>query len=214
MIKNVSKYIVFIILASLVLSSCKVTQKYQPPLVHTDSLYRDLSTTDTNTIATLHWTEIFTDTNLQKLIAEGIANNLNLQIAYTHIQQSQAFYLQSRAAFLPALNANAGVTESKFSKTQALGLNSATQYQIGISTSWIADIWGQLSSSKRANLASLLQSEAAARAVQTNLVASIANFYYSLLALDQQLAITEQTVKKLGLYCTDHAGIERGINSY
>jgi NodT family efflux transporter outer membrane factor (OMF) lipoprotein len=162
-------------------------------VVNTDSLFRDVATNDTNTIAHLHWNEIFTDTILQRLIKEGIDNNLNLQIAYTHTQQAQAYYLQSGAAFLPTLKATAGVTENKYSKTQSAVL-SATQYQAGLSSSWEADIWGQLKSSKKANLANLLQTESAARAVQTNLVASIANYYYSLLALDQQLAITRQTV--------------------
>lgn len=192
--KKIFSYIVFIALSTVMLVSCKVTQSYQQPVLRTDSLYRDATTTDTNTIASLHWNELFTDTLLQRLIAEGIAHNLNLQIAYTRIQQSQAFYQQSRAIFLPTLNANAGVTESKFSKTQSTVLNNATQYQVGLSTAWEADIWGKLSSSKKANLANLLQTQSAARAVQTSLVASIANFYYSLLALDQQLAITKQTV--------------------
>lgn len=191
--KKIFSYIVFVAFAGLVLASCKVTKSYQQPVMHTDSLYRDVVTNDTTTIANLHWNELFTDTILQRLIEEGISHNLNLQIAYTRIQQSQAFYLQSGAAFLPTLNANAGVTENKFSKTQS-SLNNATQYQVGLSSSWEADIWGKLKSSKRTNLANLLQTESAARAVQTNLVASIANFYYSLIALDQQLTITQQTV--------------------
>lgn len=176
------------------MASCKVTKTYQSPVINTDSLFRDRTTTDTTTIADLHWNELFTDPVLQNLIADGIAHNLDLQMAFTRIQQSQAYYLQSGAAFLPTLNANTGVTFSQFSKNQAAGLNNATQFQLGVSAGWEADIWGKLSSSRRASLASLLQTESAARTVQTNLVASIANYYYSLLALDKQLEITRQTV--------------------
>jgi len=97
---------------------------------------------------------------------------------------------------LPTVNANTSVTESKLSAVQGFGIrNNATQFQLGLSSAWEADIWDRLSSSRRASFANLLQSEAGARAVQTGLVAAIANYYYSLLALDQQLAITEQTVR-------------------
>jgi NodT family efflux transporter outer membrane factor (OMF) lipoprotein len=64
-----------------------------------------------------------------------------------------------------------------------------------LSTSWEADIWGKLSSAKRSAYATLLQTDAAKRAVQTQLIANIANTYYNLLALDKQLAITLQTIK-------------------
>ncbi len=181
---------------SLVFASCKVTKTYQTPEVNTNNLFRDVSSADTNSIANLKWNEIFTDPALQRLIGQSIAQNLDLKIAYTRIQQAQAYYVQSGAAFLPTVNANTSLTESKLSAVQGFGIrNNATQFQLGLSSVWEADIWGRLSSSRRASFANLLQSEAGARAVQTGLVAAIANYYYSLLALDQQLAITEQTVR-------------------
>ena len=138
---------------------------------------------------------MFIDTILQRLISAGIAQNLNLQIAYTRIQQAQSYYAQSNAAYFPTLSANAQVTESKLSTVQGFGIrNSSTQYQLGVSAGWDANIWGRLGSARRASLASLLQTETAARAVQTGLVSGIASYYYSLLSLDKQLAITQQTV--------------------
>ena len=189
------KPILFIAFGALLLSSCKVTKPYQAPVVQTDSLFRDHEAKDTMSVASLHWDELFKDPTLQSLINRGIQHNLSLQVAYTRIQQAQAYYSQSKAAFLPSLDANAGVTTSKLSEAQGFGIRtSATQYQLGVSTAWEADIWGKLKSSKRAGLASLLQTDAARRVVQTQLVADIANYYYLLLALDQQLAITYQTV--------------------
>lgn len=188
-------YILLVSVAGLIFSSCSVTQRYQAPQVSTDSLYRDVTTTDTTTIANLRWDELFTDAALQQLIREGIANNLDLQAAYTRVGQAQAYYSQSKAAFLPSLDANLNYSQSKLSEAQGFGIRtSAEQFQAGVSTAWEADIWGKLRSSKRANLASLLQTDAAAKAVQTKLVADIANYYYTLLALDQQLIITQQTV--------------------
>jgi len=194
--KHSLKYISIVTLLIIGLASCKVTRNYQSPEVQTGGLFRDNHSTDTTTIASLPWREVFTDATLQALIAQGIDQNLDLQIAYTRIRQAQAYYAQSQAAFLPSLNANAGVTESRLSEAQGFGIRThATQFQLGLSSAWEADIWGRLSSSRRANLASLLQTETGARAIQTSIVSGIASFYYTLLALDQQLAITEQTVR-------------------
>lgn len=193
--KNFFRNLLFISIIVSAISSCKVTQPYQSPSMTMTGLYRDSASADTNSLATLKWSQVFTDTVLQGLIAEGITNNLDLRSAYTNIQQAQAYYLQSKATFLPTLNATAGITESKLNTVTGFGIRTnATQFQLGLSSSWEVDIWGKLSSNRRASLASLLQSEAAVRTVQTNIVANIANYYYSLLALDKQLAITQQTV--------------------
>ncbi|MDF3077951.1 MAG: hypothetical protein K0S09_1840 [Sphingobacteriaceae bacterium] len=189
------KLFLFIAVAATALSSCKVTKDYSRPDVNTQGLYRDANPSDTTTIANIQWNEFFTDAALQKLIAEGITNNLDLKIAFTRIQQSEAYYKQSSAAFLPSLNANANVALNKLSDAQGGFINNTRSYQLGASSAWEADIWGKLSSSKRASLAALLQDQAYSRAVQTGLVSGAASYYYSLLALDQQLAITEQTVK-------------------
>jgi outer membrane protein, multidrug efflux system len=179
----------------LAIGSCRLARPYQGPGVATADLYRGAAATDTNTLAALPWRELFTDTTLQRLISAGIAGNPDLQVAYTRIQQAQAYYRQSRAAFIPTGNADAGVTRTRLAQIQDFAQRGhTTQYQVGVSSSWEADIWGRLASNQRASLASLLQTEAAARAVQTSLVATIANYYYLLLALDQQLAITRQTV--------------------
>ena len=194
--KKLFKYFLIFSFSALIISSCKVTQTYRAPAISTARLYRDSSSTDTNNIANLHYTEVFTDPILQRLITEGIAQNLNLKVAYTRVQQSQSYYLQSGAAFYPTLNANTQVTESKLSAVQGFGIrNSATQYQLGASSSWEINLWGRLSSARRASLASLLQSEAYTKAVQTGLVASIASYYYSLVGLDAKLAITQLTVR-------------------
>lgn len=194
--KKLFKYFLIFSVPAFIISSCKVTQTYRAPAISTAGLYRDSSSPDTNNIANLHYTAVFTDPVLQRLISEGIAQNINLKVAYTRVQQSQSYYLQSGAAFYPTLNANAQVTESKLSAVQGFGIrNSATQYQLGASSSWEVNVWGRLSSARRASLAALLQSEAYAKAVQTGLVASIASYYYSLAGLDAKLAITQLTVQ-------------------
>jgi NodT family efflux transporter outer membrane factor (OMF) lipoprotein len=138
---------------------------------------------------------------LQSLIQQGINQNLDLKQAIERIRISEATLRQSRAAFLPSLQADVSVTDAKQAAAAlnfpaGININLETQtYRAQLSTAWEADIWGKLSSAKRSAFATLLQSDAAKRAVQTQLIATIANSYYTLLALDKQLAITEQTIK-------------------
>ena len=192
--KNLIAYtlLVLIILAT----SCAVIKPYSVPEMKTQGLYRDQSSLDTTNMASMHWTEVFQDTLLQNLVEEGIAHNLNLEIAFSRIQQAQAYYEQSRQVFLPNISADASVQQAKLSNNKTTtSTTNTTTYQLGVNANWEVDLWGKLKSSKRAMLASLLQSEAYSRVIQTDLVAGIANYYYSLLALDHKMKITEQSVK-------------------
>jgi multidrug efflux system outer membrane protein len=175
--------------------SCGIIKPYQAPVVGRPDLYRDPVSADTSNMANMHWSEIFTDTLLQNLVGEGIANNLDLKISYSRIQQAQAYYVQSRRAFFPTLDGGASAAVTNQNSKIVNAAPNAQAYQLNFSASWEADLWGKLKSSKHAALASLLQSDAYSRAVQTDLVASIANYYFTLVALDQELIISEQTVK-------------------
>lgn len=190
------KCIFVVLLPVVVLVSCRVTKRYQSPGVQQMDSFRGSGATDTTTIAGLPWREVFTDPGLQNVIEKGIARNIDLQIAYTRIRQAQAYYKQSRAAFWPELDANASAGRLRLSQAQNFGIvSNVTEYQLGLSTSWEADIWGRLSSAKKASLASLLGSQAGVRAIQCEIVSEIASLYYVLMALDQQVIITQQTVK-------------------
>lgn len=192
---RVSNIIFFIGGLAIMLSACHIVRPYQSPGIADKNLYRDVTTTDTNTIATLHWKDIFTDTLLQQLITEGIRNNLDLQVAWSRMRQAAASYSQSRQALYPAVNADASAAFNGASNQKNTGRTvTPQQYGVELTAAWEADIWGKLRSSRRAALASLLQATANAQAVQTALIANIANNYYNLMALDQQLKITQQTV--------------------
>ncbi|SMD00493.1 efflux transporter outer membrane subunit [Pedobacter africanus] len=194
------KYYFIIGFSALSLTAC-VTTKYERPAVNSNDLYRDNTTADTSTMANLPWKNLFTDAPLQVLIQQGINENLDLKQAIERIKVAEATLLQNKAALLPSLTADVSVTDAKQSRAAlnfppGININTETQtYKAQLSTSWEADIWGKLSSAKRSAYASLLQTDAAKRAVQTQLIANIANSYYNLLALDKQLSITEQTIR-------------------
>ncbi|PZP44850.1 MAG: hypothetical protein DI598_14025 [Pseudopedobacter saltans] len=196
MMKFNIKWIGFSVLL-IVYSSCKtVTKKYSPPIAQTDSLFRiPLDGSDTTSIATLSWKEIYTDPKLQDLIQKGIDNNLNLKTAFSVIKQNEAYLEQSKLNYYPDLDANAGINVSKTISNATNTRSNVHQYQLGVTSSWQADIWGQLRNTQEANLATMLGSRANADAIQTRLVASIANQYYIMMGYDWQLKIMEKTLE-------------------
>jgi NodT family efflux transporter outer membrane factor (OMF) lipoprotein len=181
--------------------SCKVTRKFEQPDIKTAGLYRMQSTMDTATMAAMPWQTLFADTILKALISEGLSQNLNLKTAVQKIVEAQAAFNQSKGALLPNVSGNASATRSKLSLASldyppGTVVNTVTTtYQLGLSTSWEADIWGQLNSAKKSAYANMLQTDAAKKAIQTQLIADIADNYYSLLALDKELEITNATLK-------------------
>lgn len=175
------------ILVLSILTSCGViTKTYkQPESTVTDNLYRSSNSLDSVSLADKPWQELFSDPLLRKLIQEGLNQNLSLKSAAERMNAAQATLNQQKLALLPSVNGSADVSRKK---------PYSTLWEAGLGASWELDIWGKLTSSKKAALASYLQTDAARRAIQTALISNIAKNYYHLLALDEQLAITNQTV--------------------
>lgn len=194
---NNKQALLVILVAASFAASCRVTKPYkQPENVADSKLYRDSTTTDSTTMADLPWTKLFTDPHLQALIREGIENNLDLKIANARMNAASANLRQSKQAFLPTAEATASVTQQKVAISQGGSFITYNRtYQLSATASWEADIWGKLRSTKRAYMAAFLQSEAYRRAVLTQLIANIATNYYALLAYDEQLKLTRQTVE-------------------
>ncbi|WP_159021378.1 efflux transporter outer membrane subunit [Formosa sp. L2A11] len=195
-------YIIPITVIVLIMNSCGVvTKKYETPDDEFAEHYRDTLVQDSTSIATLPWKEIISDSTLQALIEEGLQNNLNLKSALENINQAQSSLVQAKLAFLPSLEGSAQITRSKTSQASlnlggVTGINLNTTSYLGqFTSSWELDVWGKLRSNKRSVLASFLKTQAATRAVQTQLISDIAVGYYNLLALDAQLKITKETLE-------------------
>lgn len=188
--RSLVRLVVLVSVSMAVFSACRVIRPYQMEDVVQGNLYRDMNTTDSTTLAVIPWRDLFTDAALQLLIEEGINNNLDLKVATSRIEQASANFRQSRLALLPSLNAGASAVYQK----QPIAGTEIRAYGVELNSGWEIDFWGKLRSAKRAQLMALRQSEAYRRAVQTQIIAGIAEYYYTLLALDAQLAITEQTI--------------------
>ena len=186
------KKIVLCLFLIVELSSCHIYRAYErPDVAISDSLYRQpIEQKDTTSLASLSWSEFFTDPQLQQLIETGLANNTDLGIARLKVKEAEALLMTSRLSYLPSLSLNPQGT-----LTSVDGNKPSKTYNLAASAEWEIDIFGKLLNSKRGAQAALEQSEAYRQAVQTQLIATIANSYYTLLMLDEQLDITRQTAE-------------------
>ena len=147
-------------------------------------------TEDTMSLADFSWKELFTDTVLQQLIEKGIANNTDLNIARLKVREAEALLTSSKLAYLPSVSLTPQGT------IKSIEGNSPTKtYNLAASADWELDIFGRLTNAKREAKAVLEQSQAYKQAVQTQLIATIANSYYTLLMLDKQLDISRRTAE-------------------
>ena len=185
----------------LLMASCFSAKEYvreeQTPLVEgyfrTDNLPQD-----SVSMAIVPWEEMFTDPILQGYISAGLINNIDIRIALQQIIAAEAYVKQGKAGYFPTLSAQAQATHQELSANSQFGAitGGGTQdsYELAGNLSWEADIWGKIRSNKRAFQASYLQTAAAHKAVKTRLIANIAATYYALVALDEQIAVTENTI--------------------
>lgn len=189
-------------LTILVLAGCKVGKDYQRPQVELPQQFNSQSFADTSSIADITWKDFFADATLRDLITRGITYNNDLQIAIKRIDISQAQVKQAKMLQLPEVNLQVSGQINRPSDNSLNGLSTSTflgksyveNYQVLASISWEADIWGKIRRQKETTLAQYLQTQEAAKAVQTQIVASIAQGYYNLLMLDRQLTIARNNL--------------------
>lgn len=175
------------------LTDCHIYRAYERPesVNVSDSLYRQpVAGEDTASLASLSWKELFTDPQLQQLIETGLNNNTDLSIARLKVKEAEALLMTSRLSYLPSVSLTPQGT-----LTSADGNKASKTYNLAASADWEIDLFGKLLNSKRGAQTALEQSEAYRQAVQTQLVATIANSYYTLLMLDEQLDISRRTAQ-------------------
>ena len=184
-------YYTFILLwAVCLMTGCSIYKPYSRPEVQTEGLYRDLEETrDTASIAILGWRNLFSDKNLQALIEKGLERNTNLRVAHIQVKAAEAVLMNARLSCLPSVVLT---PDGSISGTE--GAKAIKTYNLAASASWEIDLFGKVTNAKREALAALEGSRAYRQAVETQLIATIANSYYMLLMLDRQLIISEQTL--------------------
>lgn len=177
---------------SLLLGSCHIYRNYERPEgLPTDSLYREsVAAGDTASLGDLSWQELLPDTSLQKLIACGLEHNTDLQTALLRVDQAQSQLQAAHLSFLPSLTLS-----PQGSVSSADGGKAVKTYELPLQASWEVDLFGSLRNTKKATQVTLLGQEAYRQAVRSELIAAIANDYYTLLMLDGQIGISEATLE-------------------
>ena len=188
------KKILTMALSSLMLSSCGLYNKYERPEdINTKGLVRDLvndgDTLQVNSdenFGNLPWREVFTDPQLQGLIETALENNADLRNAALNVKMMETALTCAKLAFLPSL---AIAPQGTISQVQMDGASVSKTYQLPIAASWNLDLFGNLLSTKRSAQMKLLATKDYQVAVQTNIICGVANLYYTLMMLDEQMRI-------------------------
>lgn len=186
------KNIIYMVICAAAFSSCSIYRNYERPEdLPVDSLYRvdTASMEDSVSLGDISWEDLFTDPKLQDLIRLGLENNTDMQVAYLRVEQAKAQLTASKLSFLPSLNFNPSGTVSSID-----GAKATKTYELPVQASWEIGLFGNLRNAKKNTQATLLQNEAYAQAVRSELIASIANHYYSILMLDEQVRISGVTL--------------------
>lgn len=195
-------YLYILLLAAIVAGGCKVSKDVAKPADAVPVTFRGGQSTDTVSVATLGLKEFISEPDIQKLIDTALVKNYDLQLAVKNIEASELLFKQSRLGNLPAINLQIAANSSRPSDNSLNGLNASQflktshveDYNANLGLSWEADIWGKIRSQKQAALATYLQTAEVKKAVQTRIVASVAQGYYQLLMMDAQLAIAKKNL--------------------
>lgn len=178
------------LVALCLFASCGMYRPYSRPETDADGLFRDtMAGADTATLAAMPWRELFTDSSLQALVEQGLRHNTDLQVAHLQTVEAAAALRKARLSLLPSLMLSPEGGVSRY------GATSARTYSLAATASWELDIFGKNTNAKRGASEALEGSRDYAQAVRTQLIATIADSYYTLLMLDSQLETGERTLQ-------------------
>ncbi|WP_409559649.1 TolC family protein [Flavobacterium sp.] len=199
----------YLAIAAIVLSvvSCKTpsTAERQSNL----KLPEQYSTSsDTVNTAKEKWSAYFSDTNLKTLIETALANNQELNIAMQEIEIARNEVKTRKGEYLPFVGLRGGAGVDKVGRYTSKGANDATteikpgvetpeplqDYMVGAYATWEVDVWGKLRNAKKSAISRYLASVEGRNFMVTNLISEIADSYYELIALDNQLEIVNQNI--------------------
>ena len=187
------KKILFILAGTLVLAGCKSYKNYERPQSIEDTakeqLFRDVQGTDTMSFGNMPWREVFTDAQLQQLIEKALAQNTDLQKADHNIQKARIGLKVSKLSYLPTLAVAPQGQIASFD-----GGKATKTYTLPLSLSWELGSWGSLRNNRKKAGVDTLIAASAKQATQTAIVSAVANLYYTMQMLDEQLRTTNETV--------------------
>ncbi|WP_232046769.1 efflux RND transporter permease subunit [Sphingobacterium daejeonense] len=214
-IKQASKVAVVSVILLFLVASCSVpktaAQKEISPELGSQT---EQVLNDTNSIATLPWKEVFTDSQLISLIDSAMLYNMDVRQAIHRIEMAQANFRFRKSALYPSLDAavegglrkyghytesGIGNYDSNFSENltddEKLPEPFVPDYFVGVRSSWELDLWGKLRNRREAAFLQLMSESELKRLIETELISSMASAYYELISLDEKVKVYGENIK-------------------
>lgn len=188
--KHILTYILFL---GVCLTSCQLGKHYTRPDLHLPERL-DSMATDTMSIADFRWWEIYTDTTLQTLIRQTLEHNKDMLTAAARLKEMAAQKRIAYANLFPEVKGQL-YTDKEAENYGGDSYESVPEYSAKFIASWELDLWGNLRWAKDRSMAQFLQAVENQRALRMTLVAQVAQAYFELVALDNELAIVKQTLR-------------------
>ncbi len=190
------------VFSGMILTSCVVGKKYARTELNAPDKYREELTVTGDTV--LHsWKTYYKDPLLVNLIDKALVKNNEVLIAVKSMEQLDLNYKQAKLSLLPTLDFDAAASRSYLSKNSLNGSLSAQftskdymdDYSANLRMSWEVDIWGKAAMQKRDAKAAYFAQKENLSALKTRIIVQVAQAYYNLLGLDEQLKIAEQNIE-------------------
>ncbi|WP_255307433.1 TolC family protein [Allomuricauda sp. CP2A] len=205
--KNSKSYMIGL-LSVVALYSCVPTREIRDVNTAVPEQYQNQSIDTVNT-GMVQWREFFKDPNLVALIDTALVNNQELNIMLQQVDMAKNVIQAKKGEYLPFVNIQAGAEVDKvgeYTRNGAVEKNlevkegeefpePLTNYSVGAFATWELDVWKKLRNEKKAAVFEYLSSVEGKNFMVTNLVAEIADSYYELMALDNQLSIIDQNLE-------------------
>jgi outer membrane protein, multidrug efflux system len=183
--------IIAVAILPLLCAGCTVGPKYARPVIHPPANFYTEQQATANSVADLAWWDVFKDPVLQGLIREGLKNNYDLQLAVARVEQERDLLGVSRSQYYPQVGYNASISGQQFLPA----IPNHTYYSYSFSTFWEFDLFGRIRKLNEAQRAAYFSSEEARRDVRLLVMSDVAQGYFQLRALDEQLEIARRTVQ-------------------
>ncbi|MGJ7492876.1 efflux transporter outer membrane subunit [Variovorax sp. ZT4R33] len=187
-----------VVAVAALLAGCSLIPIYERPTAPVPTTFpSDPAQPAGPAAATVPWQDYFADPRLQGLIQTALANNRDLRVSVLNIEQARAQFQIQRSALFPAVGVSASGSRSSPNALQAFGVGGSvsSNYSVNLGiTAWELDFFGRIGSLKEQALAQYLSTEESRKAAQISLIAAVANGWLTLIADDELLELTRQTL--------------------
>ena len=186
------KYSIFSILAATALSGCQLGKHYTRPQLELPETLDSLSV-DSSSIGDYPWEQLYTDTTLQGLIRKTLTYNKDMLIAAARIKEMAAMKRIDYANLFPQVGVKV-YAEKEAENYGGDHYKQSSEFDLKGTATWELDLWGKLRWAKDKSIADFVGSLENQSALKMSLIAQVAQSYFELVALDNELSIVKKTV--------------------